>query len=202
MRFILGLTGGIACGKSTVSQAFCERGAVLVDADLIARQVVQPGTDGLALIVENFGGELLDADGSLRRKALGAIVFADPEKLNLLNELLHPLIEAEVERQVASSRASVTVVDAALLLELGLDRLCDGVVVVWAPAATQVARIMARDGLDEASARARVAAQRSHQWRLHRATWEIDNSAGLHELAERVAQVWRAIEQQTAERGP
>ena len=130
MAFVVGLTGGIACGKSTVAQRFVSLGAELIDADIVAREVVAPGTPGLARVCEVFGAEMRTEAGTLDRAKLGAVVFADPAALQQLNALLHPEIEAVIKTRVAASSAPVVVVDAALLIEMKLDAICDVVVVV------------------------------------------------------------------------
>lgn len=202
MTIVVGLTGGIACGKSTVASGFVARGADLIDADVIARELVEPGTPGLALIAAAFGSDVVGLDGRLKRAALGVIVFADPPLLERLNGILHPAIEAEIAARIQHARlidAPVVIVDAALLVELGLTTYCDKVVVVTAPVDVQVQRLMARDGLPQEQARQRVAAQSSHAERLAHADVHIDNNQGLDELAARIEAAWAAL--QAAEDG-
>ena len=199
MAFVIGLTGGIACGKSTVASGFVERGAELIDADAIAREVVEPGTTGLAAIATEFGDAVIGPDGRLLRGELGAIVFADKAALHRLNALLHPQIEREIRQRAAASEAEIVVIDAALLIELGLAQLCSLVVVVWADRDTQIERLVRRNSLSIEQAEQRVGSQASPASRLAHADVDIDNGAGLNELAVRVEQVWRAIEEAAAQ---
>ncbi len=201
MTLVVGLTGGIACGKSTVARGFVSHGATLIDADKIARDVVEPGTPGLVAVVDAFGQDVIDEDGRLRRAVLGRIVFADSTKLAVLNGLLHPLIEGAIVDGLTAARArgdAVVVIDAALLVDIGLAALCDTVVVVHCSAALQVERLIARNGLTEAEARARIASQASHEKRLAHAHHAIDNGAGLAELEAQIDKVWRALQASAA----
>lgn len=187
----VGLTGGIGAGKSEVSRLLVASGAVLIDADKIAREVVAPGTAGLAAVVDAFGREVLAPDGSLDRPKLGAIVFADAEKLAVLNSIVHPLVgarSAELER--TASDDAVVVHDVPLLTENGLAPLYDVVVVVDASPETQLDRLVRLRGMSEADARARMAAQATREKRLEVADIVIDNDGPLDGLAERVAEVW------------
>ena len=202
MTYVVGLTGGIACGKSTVADGLVSRGATLIDADKVAREVVEPGTAGLAAVVEMFGADVVDDAGQLRRAALARIVFADPDQLARLNSLLHPRIEARIVGGLQAARDrgdAIVVIDAALLVEIGLAARCDGVVVVHCPAEIQVARLVARNGLTESEARARIASQASHEERLAHADHAIDNSAGLAELHAQIDDVWRALQAEAAD---
>lgn len=192
----VGLTGGIGAGKSEVSRLLVERGAVLVDADRIAREVVAPGTEGLAAVVRAFGPEILAADGSLDRPKLGAIVFADPEKLAALNAIVHPLVgtrSAELERAAADD--AVVVHDVPLLAENGLAPLYDVVVVVDARPETQLDRLVRLRGMTEDDARARMAAQATREKRLEIADLVIDNDGPLERLVPRVDEVWQDLRQ-------
>ena len=159
---VVGLTGGIASGKSTVAARLRELGVPVVDADALAREVVAPGTPGLEAIVEAFGAGVLTPEGALDRKALGEVVFADAAARKRLEAITHPRIAAAGHARMASLAdhpAPYRVYEAALLVENGLHRAFPALVVVAAEEATQLTRIMARDGLDEAAARARLAAQ-------------------------------------------
>lgn len=160
---VFGLTGGIACGKTTASAIFASLGVPIVDADQIAREIVQPGTQGLAAIVETFGPEVLADDGTLDRKRLGAIVFADPEKRAALEAITHPLIFVTGRERIArlaEAHPDVYVLyEAALLVETGGHRMFDGLVVVAAHRDVQRARLILRDGLTPEEADARLAAQ-------------------------------------------
>ncbi|WP_405654225.1 dephospho-CoA kinase [Streptomyces sp. RK9] len=195
----VGLTGGIGAGKSEVSRLLVERGAVLVDADRIAREVVAPGTEGLAAVVETFGPGILAADGSLDRPKLGAIVFADPEKLAALNAIVHPLVgarSAELERAAAEAADDTVVVhDVPLLAENGLAPLYDVVVVVDARPETQLDRLVRLRGMTEDDARARMTAQATREKRLEIADLVIDNDGPLERLVPRVDEVWRDLRQ-------
>ncbi|MGP3771540.1 dephospho-CoA kinase [Streptomyces sp. SDT5-1] len=190
----VGLTGGIGAGKSEVSRLLVERGAVLIDADRIAREVVEPGTEGLAAVVEAFGDEVLAADGSLDRPKLGSIVFADSGKLATLNKIVHPLVGARsAELEAAAGADSVVVHDVPLLTENGLAPLYDLVVVVDAGPATQLDRLTRLRGMTEEDARARMAAQATREKRLEIADIVIDNDVPLDRLTERVDEVWAEL---------
>ncbi|PZG94790.1 dephospho-CoA kinase [Streptomyces sp. NTH33] len=187
----VGLTGGIGAGKSEVSRLLVECGAVLIDADRIAREVVAPGTPGLQAVVEAFGRDVLAEDGSLDRPRLGAIVFADPEKLAVLNSIVHPLVGARSrELQEAAAEDAVVVHDVPLLTENGLAPLYDVVVVVDASPETQRDRLVRLRGMTEGDARARMAAQATREKRLEIADIVIDNDVPLERLEERVREVW------------
>ncbi|WP_328441174.1 dephospho-CoA kinase [Streptomyces sp. NBC_00444] len=187
----VGLTGGIGAGKSEVSRLLVEQGAVLIDADRIAREVVAPGTPGLAAVVEAFGTEVLAADGSLDRPKLGSIVFADPDKLAVLNGIVHPLVGARSrELESAAAEDAVVVHDVPLLAENGLAPLYDVVVVVDASPETQLDRLVRLRGMTEQDARARMAVQATREKRLEIADIVIDNDVPLEELQARVREVW------------
>ncbi|MEU3723754.1 dephospho-CoA kinase [Streptomyces sp. NPDC031705] len=190
----VGLTGGIGAGKSEVSRLLAQYGAVVVDADRIAREVVEPGTPGLAAVVEAFGESVLTADGRLDRPGLGAVVFADPAKLRTLNAIVHPLVgarSAELER--AAGPDAIVVHDVPLLAENGLAPLYDLVVVVDAAPGTQLARLTALRGMAEEEARARMAAQATREQRLAVATLVIDNDGPLEALEPQVRKVWEEL---------
>ena len=192
---LYGLTGGIASGKSTVSRMFRELGAHVLDADVIAREVVEPGTPGLAAVAARFPG-VVGPDGRLDRAQLGTRVFADATERAALNALIHPLIrEAFLNKVQALADQGVERIlyDVPLLIETGLHTNMDGVVVVWVPRATQKARLMGRDGLDEAAADARLAAQLPLDDKRRHATWIVDNSGELASTRAQVEQVWQAM---------
>ena len=194
----VGLTGGIGSGKSAVSRQLRSYGAVVVDADLVAREVVDVGTAGLAAVVEAFGPEVLREDGSLDRAALGRQVFADPDELARLNAITHPRIAertGELFREAAESGARVLVHDVALLVEHGLSRSYDAVVVVAASPRTQLDRLVRLRGMAEDEARARIAAQAPLEDKLAVATHVIRNDGPLEELAPQVEQVWAALQE-------
>ncbi|ESQ02811.1 MULTISPECIES: dephospho-CoA kinase [Streptomyces] len=192
---IVGLTGGIGAGKSEVSRLLVEHGAHLVDADRIAREVVEPGTPGLAAVVEAFGESVLAADGSLDRPRLGEIVFADPERRAVLNGIVHPLVGARsAELQSQAPQDGVVVHDVPLLTENGLAELYDLVIVVDVEPATQVERLVRSRGMSEEEARARMAAQAGREERLAVADIVIDNEVSLDALRGRVAEVWAELD--------
>ncbi|WPP29249.1 dephospho-CoA kinase [Streptomyces sp. CL7] len=187
----VGLTGGIGAGKSEVSRLLVERGAVLIDADRIAREVVEPGTPGLAVVVEAFGEEILAEDGSLDRPRLGALVFSDPEKLATLNSIVHPLVGARSrELEEAAPEDAVVVHDVPLLTENGLAPLYDVVIVVDASPGTQLDRLVRLRGMSEEDARARMAAQATREQRRAVADIVIDNDVPLDALERRAEEVW------------
>lgn len=187
----VGLTGGIGAGKSEVSRLLVECGAVLIDADRIAREVVEPGTPGLTAVVDAFGEDVLAEDGSLDRPKLGSIVFADAEKLAVLNSIVHPLVGARSrELEEAASADSVVVHDVPLLAENGLARLYDLVIVVDVGPETQLDRLVRLRGMTEEDARARMAAQATREKRLEIADIVIDNDVPLEALERRVRDVW------------
>ncbi|MFI9360704.1 dephospho-CoA kinase [Kitasatospora sp. NPDC053057] len=195
----IGLTGGIGAGKSEVSRLFAAHGAVIVDSDLIAREVVAPGTDGLAAVVAEFGPQVLREDGTLDRPALGAIVFADPEKLRALNAIVHPLVRARsAELEAAAAPDAVVVHDVPLLTENGLAPLFDLVVVVDADDEVRVERLVRLRGMAVEEARARMAAQASRADRLAIADLVIDNGGPLEALAARVDEVWAELVKRAA----
>jgi dephospho-CoA kinase len=192
---VVGLTGGIASGKSTVSAMFRALGAQVIDADQVARDVVEPGTPGLEEVARRFPG-VLDASGRLDRAALGERIFADPAERTALEAIVHPRIREEVARRTeAFARAGVQVVlyDAALLIENGLHRGMDGVILVSAPEAVQRARLAARDGLDAAAISARLGAQLPLADKRAHATWVVDNGGSLEETQAQVREIWEEI---------
>ncbi|WP_329212183.1 dephospho-CoA kinase [Streptomyces sp. NBC_00683] len=197
----VGLTGGIGAGKSEVSRLLVSYGAVLIDADRIAREVVEPGTPGLDAVVEAFGPGILTPDGTLDRPALGAIVFADPERLAALNAIVHPLVgarSAELER--AAGPDAVVVHDVPLLTENGLAPLYDLVVVVDATPGTQLDRLVTLRGMTESDARARMAAQATREERKAVADRVVDNDGPLEALEPQVRTLWSELTAR-AERG-
>ena len=194
--YTVGLTGGIGSGKSEVSRLLASHGAVVIDADLIAREVVGVGTTGLAAIVEEFGREVLQADGSLDRAALGRLVFSDSAALGRLNALVHPLIAErtrELFHRAAADGADVVVHDVALLVENGLVENYDAVVVVAAEAQTQLDRLVRLRGMSEDEARGRIAAQAPLEAKLAVATHVVRNDGPLEELAPQVEQLWSSL---------
>lgn len=195
----VGLTGGIGAGKSEVSRLLDAYGAVIVDADKIAREVVEPGTPGLAAVVAEFGEDILAPDGSLDRPKLGTVVFGDPERRAALNAIVHPLVgnrSAELEREAAEAgtgHGAVIVHDVPLLTENGLAPLYDEVLVVDASPETQLDRLVRLRGMTEEEAHARMAAQATRAERLAVADVVIDNDGPLEELDPQVRKVWEGL---------
>ncbi|WEH42368.1 dephospho-CoA kinase [Streptomyces sp. NBC_01218] len=195
----VGLTGGIGAGKSEVSRLLASYGAVLIDADRLAREVVAPGTPGLAAVVGEFGAGVLLEDGSLNRPALGSIVFADSDRLAALNAIVHPLVrDRTAELEKSAGPGSVVVNDVPLLTENGLAPLYDLVVVVDATPATQLDRLVRLRGMTEADARARMAAQASREERLAVADLVVDNDGPLADLEPQVRTVWEELSRRAA----
>ncbi|MFF2628205.1 dephospho-CoA kinase [Kitasatospora griseola] len=194
----IGLTGGIGAGKSEVSRQLAALGAVIVDSDLIAREVVAPGTPGLAAVVAEFGPGVLLPDGTLDRPALGRIVFGDPARLAALNAIVHPLVRARsAELEAAAGPDAIVVHDVPLLAENGLAPLYDLVVVIDVPDAERLRRLTALRGMPEDEARARMAAQATREDRLAVADLVLDNSGDLDALTARVRELWRQLEQRS-----
>ncbi|WP_422936600.1 dephospho-CoA kinase [Sinomonas sp. P47F7] len=190
----MGLTGGIASGKSEVSRRLAELGAVIVDADVLAREVVEPGTDGLAEVAEAFGPEVLADDGGLDRAALGAVVFADPRRRELLNSIIHPRVRAKAaEIAAAAPDGAIVVQDIPLLVETGQAASFDVVIVVDAPDEVRIRRLGERNGLSEEQARARMAAQATREERLAVADQVVENAGTLEELRAAVDRLWRDV---------
>jgi dephospho-CoA kinase len=190
----VGLTGGIGAGKSEVSKRLGAQGAVIIDADLIAREVVAPGTDGLAEVIKTFGPAVLRPDGGLDRVALGDIVFADNQKLDALNAIVHPRVGARMrEIEDAAGAGSVIVHDVPLIAENGLASGYDLVVVVDVPPRIQLDRLVRLRGMSREQAQARMAAQASREQRLAIATIVVDNSGSLAELDRQVGELWAEL---------
>ncbi len=195
----IGLTGGIGSGKSLVAQEFRELGAVIIDADLIAREVVAPSGPAYDPVVRVFGPGVLRPDGAIDRKALAARVFADPEARRQLNALTHPHIRrrmaASIEQAASVPGVEVIVVDIPLLLETteGRDLGLDGIVVVDAADNVRLERIMARDGLSRADAERRLAAQMPLREKVARADWVIDNNGSPEQTRAQVRTLWEAF---------
>lgn len=188
---LVGLTGGIGSGKSTVSAALADRGAVIIDADAIVRDIQQPGSPVLAQLAERFGAHVIAADGSLDRAAVAAIAFSDPDALKALNKIVHPAVVAEMNRRVLAERETdhVVVMDIPLLAENPRAEL-QGVIVIDVPVETQVQRLVEFRGFDEADARARIAKQATREQRQAIADFVVDNSGDLDALAPQVERLW------------
>jgi dephospho-CoA kinase len=197
---VFGLTGGLASGKSAVARMIRARGVPVLDADVVAREVAEKGSEGLAAIVEAFGEEVLAPDGSMDRAKVAEIVFADFAKLHALNDIIHPRIAALTAQRIAELDAAgepLACYEAALLVENGLADAFRPLVVVSVPEETQVARAMARDAATEAQVRARLAAQHSLAAKVAAADFVIDNSGDLAATEARVDEVLAAIRKQT-----
>jgi dephospho-CoA kinase len=187
----VGLTGGIASGKSTVSAILRELGAVLIDADELARDVVAKGTPGLAAVVEEFGSELLGPDGDLDRVAMGALVFADESARRRLESIVHPLVfERIVDAEAKAPPGSVIVHDIPLLAESGRADTFDAVIVVDAPHDVQVERMMRDRGWTEADALARIASQASREDRRAIATYVVENTGSRDDLRREIEKIY------------
>lgn len=191
---LVGLTGGIGSGKSTVSARLAERGAVVVDADAIVRDVQAPGTPVLAAIVDRFGPSVLAADGSLDRQALADVVFTDDDALKALNAIVHPAVGAEIARRLeeAAGTDAVVILDVPLLVESGRDDMA-GLIVVDVDPEVAVERVVSQRGMREDDVRARIARQASREDRLARATIVIDNSGTREQLDAQVDAAWEQI---------
>ncbi|MFT4218486.1 MAG: dephospho-CoA kinase [Micropruina sp.] len=200
---LVGLTGGIASGKSAVADALAERGAVVIDADLLAREVVEPGTSGLAAVVRRFGAGILAADGGLDRAALGALVFADPDARRDLEAIVHPAVRARAAALTAAAPSGSIVVQVIpLLVETGQQASFDVVVVVDIDPGTQIERLMARNGLSREQALARISAQADRERRLAAADEVIDNNGSRAELLAAADALWRRLSVVSPRRSP
>jgi dephospho-CoA kinase len=190
----VGLTGGIGAGKSEVSKSLAAQGAVVIDADLIAREVVAPDTDGLAAVIAAFGPDVLGPDGTLDRVRLGDIVFVDQQKLATLNSIVHPRVGARMrELEEGAGPGSVVVHDVPLIAENGLASSYDLVVVVDVPPRTQLDRLIRLRGMSREQAQARIAAQASREQRLAIADIVVDNSGSLAELDRQAGELWSEL---------
>jgi dephospho-CoA kinase len=191
---LIGLTGGIGSGKSTVDRMLAARGAAVIDADLLAREVVEPGQPALAEIAAEFGRGVLLPDGRLDRPALGAVVFSDAERRERLNAITHPRVGELMAQRIAAALAGdapLVVVDIPLLFEGGRQAQFEGVLLVWVPPAVQLQRLVERDRMGEAEARARIAAQMPIDSKRALATWVVDNSGAVDATERQVDAWWR-----------
>ena len=194
---LVGLTGGIGSGKSTVARLLEKRGAVVFDADLLAREAVEPGTRGHAAVIERFGADVLAPGGELDREALASIVFADPSARRDLEEIVHP----EVRRLFAEGSEAyrdtdrVVVFSAPLLVETGMNTAFEILVVVSATVATQIERLMRQRGMSESSIRARIQAQAPLEDKAAVADFLVDNEGTLDELERQVDRLWKELSQ-------
>ncbi len=188
---LVGLTGGIGSGKSTVARLLAGRGAVVIDADALARDAVTSGTDGFRQVLERFGPQIVGADGELDRAALARIVFADPDRRQILEAIVHPQVQRGIAERIASQAGSdrIVVLDSPLLVETGAHQACDVVVVVRAPVPLRVQRLVAR-GMDETDVRARMDAQAPVAEAERVADEIVDNDGSQEDLGTRVGALW------------
>lgn len=195
----IGLTGGIGSGKSTVAQMLADRGAVIIDADAISRQLMEPGSEVLSETIRAFGPEIVTAEGSLDRPVLASLIFEDENKRQILNGIVHPAVRAESERQAAAALATpgfsgILVEDIPLLAETGQAHRFDGVIVVETALEVRLERLVNHRGMSRADTLARIQAQARDQQRRQIATWLIDNSHSLAETQEQVDAVYGKIQ--------
>ncbi len=194
---VLGVTGNIASGKSTISRELARRGAIVLDADQLARELVAPGTPVLARLVEAFGSEILGENGQLKRKRLGQMIFGNSSLREKLNRILHPAIAELSTRRLRELRqrtdVPLVVYEAPLLFEVGAESRVDKILVVKIEPEEQLKRLLARDGAGEADAQRRIAAQMSQQKKLERADFVIDNSGSLAETLQQVDDLWEQL---------
>ena len=187
MSRILGLTGGIACGKSTISAYLKEFGLPVIDADECSRVVVEKGSIGFEKLTEIFGNKILENDGTLNRKALGQIVFSDSEQLSLLNSVMEPLIREEISRRLnQENNADLVVLDAPLLIEQHYDKICDFIMTIDVPKKIQLERLIERDNLSEDEAKSRIESQLSSRERNGFADVVIDSSGTVEQTRKQV----------------
>lgn len=192
--FLLGLTGGIASGKSTVSRRLAERGAIVIDADQVARDVVAPGTPGLAAVAHEFGTRVLNPDGSLDRAALGGLVFADRELLAKLNAIIHPLVKMETSARIhRQANDAIVVYDVPLLVEAAVDHPFDLIVVVQASADIRKRRLIEERGMSAVDAEARIRSQASDDERLARADVVINTDGSIDETLAQADRLWHRV---------
>ncbi|WP_085529564.1 dephospho-CoA kinase [Kocuria massiliensis] len=193
----LGLTGGIGSGKSTVAAMLAQRGAEIIDADAIARDLMEPGTEVFEDVIQAFGHVVLDNSGALDRAALARVVFSDESARERLNGIVHPAVRAESRKRVDAAEEDpdsfVIVQDIPLLVETGQSDSFDGVIVVEAPEAARVERLVTTRGMDPDDARSRIRAQATDEQRRAISTWVIDNSGSEEETEEQVDRLWREL---------
>lgn len=194
---VIGLTGGIATGKSTVCAILKKAGAVIIDADRIARQVVKKGLPAYREIVKNFGESILLPDGEINRSVLGNIIFTEPKRKQLLNRIVHPHVRSEMDRRLNKLKNptpdTIVVLDIPLLFEAGFDKDVDTVIVVYAPEQTQIKRLMKRDNISKTDAVARVQSQMPIEEKKDRATIVIDNSGTIEDTRKQTLEILKAL---------
>ncbi|RFA30335.1 dephospho-CoA kinase [Alkalilimnicola ehrlichii] len=200
--YIVGLTGGVASGKSTVAELFAELGVPVLDADVAAREVVEPGTAGLARLVDTFGATIIDKHGRLDRRSLRNVVFQDQTARQQLEAILHPLIRQRLLDQLDQIQAAYVILVVPLLVESDFSKLVDRILVIDVPVETQRSRLMQRDACDRTQADAIIASQTERQRRLDAANDVLENSAGPNELKPKVEALHRHYLSLAAERNP
>ena len=198
--YVIGVTGNIACGKSLVLDTLAKLGAETIDADRVAHEVMAPGTPTAERVIAAFGEEIRGPDGGINRRALGAIVFSDPDKLALLDSLAHPPTVAAIRERVAASTAAVVAIDAIKLFEAGVAEDCDEVWVVTCTPEQQVERLMRRNGFDREEALRRIQAQPPQEEKVRRADRVIDNSGTVEDTVAQVKAAWDALPAEVRQR--
>ena len=196
-NWVLGLTGGIGCGKTAVSDMLAELGITIVDADIIARQVVEPGTDGLKAIVEHFGTDILDEHGALNRGELRARIFSNPEQKTWLNALLHPLIRTKLLTDLKNAQSDYVVLVAPLLFENGLDRYCNRTLLIDVPVEIQITRTTKRDNISSEQAKQIIDAQMSREHKQQKADDILNNNRDLNDVKQDLLRLHSYYLQQT-----
>jgi len=198
--FSVGLTGGIACGKSNALRCFRSLGAHTIDADVIAREVVEPGKPAYDKILDEFGPSIIGLEGQINRKELGGIVFSDPVALQKLNEIVHPFVLQEEKRRIATleaeesgSKSQIVIVDASLMIETGTYRKYQAIVVVYCPPSVQLRRLMLRDGISESQARQRIESQMPTLEKIQYGDYVIETSGKLSDTYTQVKQVYSEL---------
>ena len=192
--FLVGLTGGIASGKSTVAAMLSKFDNEIIDADEIAREVVLPGSDGLSMVVAEFGPQILEEDGSLSRAELAKLVFEDTEKRLALEGILHPLIRARTLERISESKSDIVIYIVPLLVEAKVDYPFDLVVTIEAGSENQIKRLIENRGMSTEDATARIAAQATEPERVARADVRIDGALDLNDLDTKVSKLWNQIQ--------
>lgn len=191
MRKIIGLTGGIACGKSTVSRYLAQKGAQIVDADQIAHELSEPNGALYEAYQKHWGKQILLADGTLNRRKVGQLAFANAQEKNWLNHTAHPVIKEAIERKISAIKSGVIILDVPLLFEAGWDKITDGNCVVFVTREIQLQRLIARNGYTRQEALNRINAQMPLNEKKRRADWLIDNSGSLEETYRQADTLWQ-----------
>jgi len=200
--FLIGLTGGIASGKSTVSRLLAEHGADVIDADLVAREVIEPGTIGFNSVVAKFGSGIVEDNGRISRESLAQIVFADSKKRLELEGILHPLIQARTLELIQNSTSDVVVYAVPLLVEAKVDYPFDLVVTVESGIENQIERLVSDRGYSRQQAEARIEAQASSDERRGRADIALENTGSIEELTSQVSNLWQRVKELSEEKAP